>query len=166
MEASAKSGFQERRKKKKKKQSPMVVKRKTHAFSLVWPKLYYYTADPGKICVWIKNRPKHRCSPEHFRVLQQPVWFLTEPSQELVARKGGKTFPCPKMQVCRVLFLSSNGLSYLFKVPQSFLWMQPCLFSCFKRILPWRWPVLPAAICLSPKHSSGSWQFKNTPTGV
>lgn len=68
-------------------------------------------------------------------------------------------------EVCQVLFLSSKGLGFFFSlVPQLlFPFLPTNLISCFKHVSPWRRTVLPAAICLSPKHSCGSWHFKNTP---
>lgn len=61
--------------KKKKTKSTMVVKRKTHWFLSCLAQIY--SADPGKICAWIKNRfywnsdetTGLTCSQEHFRVL-------------------------------------------------------------------------------------------------
>ncbi len=109
------------------------------------------------------------------RALQSTLQSTQQPaksSQEFIARRGRKTFLYLKIQVCQVLFWSSKGLGYLFKVPQFvfLLWKQSSflstdwyLFSCFKHVLPWRRTVLPAAICLSPKHSCGSWQLKNAP---
>lgn len=110
-------GFKNERRKKKK--STMVVKGKTHALvSLLFG--LNYTADPGKICVWIKNRldRKHWWDnwPHVFsRALQQPLRFQSlSLLKSPLAEKEEKHSRAPKMQVCRVLFLPSKGLGHLF----------------------------------------------------
>lgn len=93
----------------------MAVKRKTHALvSLLFG--LNYTAGPGKICVWIKNRLDWNtdATREHFRVsktLGNPL-LLIESSQEFIARKGRKAFLYLKIQVWLVVVFQRPWLPF------------------------------------------------------
>lgn len=103
------------------------------------------------------------CSREHFRVSKTLCnrALLIESTQKFIARKGRKTY----LKFVKSCFCHPKALVFFFSlVPQLlFPFLPTNLISCFKHVSPWRRTVLPAAICLSPKHSCGSWHFKNTP---